>query len=434
MYKKGIELYKQAKKSILGGTMLFSKRPELWLPEYWPSYFSKAKNINIWDLDGNKYKDMICAVGQSTLGYANSEIDNEVCRYVKKGNMTTLNCPEEVILAKKLIKIHPWASMVKFARSGGEANAMAIRIARSAAKKDKIAICGYHGWHDWYLSANLKKNNLNGHLLPGLSPLGVPKALKNSVYTFNYNDFEALDKIVRKNDIGVIKMEVARGSLPNLEFLQNVRRLASKKKIILIFDECTSGFRRNFGGLHLTTGIEPDMAMFGKALGNGFAITAVLGNKKIMNAAAESFISSTFWTERIGYVAANITLDIMERDKTWKKLIESGQFLNSQWKKLSQKYNFDLKISGFESITYFSFKEDLNLYFKTFITQEMLKMNYLAGNIMYITTHHTKEIISKYIVCLDKVFKTLHKIKTVNQIKSLLKGPVCHSTFKRLVS
>lgn len=429
----GIKLYKQAKKSILGGNMLLSKRPELWLPEYWPSYFSRAKNIDVWDLDGNKYTDMICAVGQSTLGYANSEIDSEVCRYIKKGNMTTLNCPEEVILSRRLIKMHPWAGMVKFARSGGEANAMSVRIARSAARKDKIAICGYHGWHDWYLSANLKKNKLNEHLLPNLLPVGVPGVLKNTVYTFKYNDFETLDKIVKKNDIGVIKMEVARGSLPNIDFLQNVRRLANKKKIILIFDECTSGFRRNFGGLHLTTGVEPDIAMFGKALGNGFAITAVIGKKKIMSAAAESFISSTFWTERIGYVAANSTLDIMEREKTWKKLIEFGQFLNNEWRKLSKKYNLNLKISGIESITYFSFKEDLNLYFKTFITQEMLKMDYLAGNLMYLTSHHTKNKISKYIDSLDKVFKKLEKINSVSEIKNLLQGPVCHSSFKRLV-
>jgi glutamate-1-semialdehyde aminotransferase len=430
---KGIQLYKQAKNCILGGTMLFSKRPELWLPEHWPSYFSRAKNINVWDLEGKKYTDMICAVGQSILGYANSEIDNEVCSYIKKGNMTTLNCPEEVILSKKLIKMHPWSGMAKFARSGGEANAIAIRIARSAAKKDKIAICGYHGWHDWYLSANLKKNNLKKHLLPGLLPIGVPKILKNTVYTFNYNDFEALDKIVRKNDIGVIKMEVARGSLPNIDFLKNVRRLANKKKIILIFDECTSGFRHNFGGLHLITGVEPDMAMFGKALGNGFAITAVLGRKKIMDAAAKSFISSTFWTERIGYIAANATLNIMEREKTWKKLLDSGQFLNKEWKKLSDKYNLNLKISGLEAITSFSFKDELNLYLKTFVTQEMLKMNYLAGNLVYITVHHSKKIISEYINSLDKIFKKIYKINSVSQIKNLLKGPVCHSSFKRLV-
>jgi glutamate-1-semialdehyde 2,1-aminomutase len=329
--------------------------------------------------------------------------------------------------------MHPWADMAKFARSGGEANAIAIRIARSAAKNDKVAICGYHGWHDWYLSANLKKNNLNQLLLPGLSPTGVPKALRNTVYTFNYNDFDALDKIVRKNEIGVIKMEVGR-SLPNIDFLKEVRKLANKKKIILIFDECSSGFRRNFGGLHLTTGVEPDLAMFGKALGNGFAITSVIGKKKIMNAAEESFISSTFWTERIGYVAANITLDIMEREKTWKKLIESGKLINKEWRKLSEKYNLNLKISGIESITSFEFRQDLNLYFKTFITQEMLKMNYLASNLVFVTTKHTKKIILQYIHSLDKIFNILSKINSVTEIKSLLKGPVCHSTFKRLVN
>ena len=302
---KGNKLYKKAKNIILGGNMLFSKRPEVFLPDIWPSYFVKSKDTHVWDMNNNKYVDMICAVGQSILGYANSKVDNFVINNIKKGNMTTLNCPEEVYLTKKLIDIHPWAGMAKYTRGGGEANAIAIRIARAASRKDHVAICGYHGWHDWYLSINLKGNKkLNKYLLKGLDPIGVPKSLRNTVHTFAYNDFDELERVVKKFDIGTIKMEVSRNSLPNKNFLEEVRRLASRKKIILIFDEWTSGFRRNYGGLHLTQNIEPDMAMFGKAMGNGYAINAVLGKKTIMKKAESSFISSTFWTERIGFSAA----------------------------------------------------------------------------------------------------------------------------------
>ena len=156
----GINLYKYAKTIIPGGTTLFSKRSELHLPNKWPAYFSKANKTDVWDLKRNKYLDMFCAVGTSILGYNNHNVNKSVLQNIKKGNLTTLNCPEEVYLSKQIIKHHPWASMAKFTRGGGEANAVAIRIARSCAKNKNVAFCGYHGWHDWYLSANInsKKN------------------------------------------------------------------------------------------------------------------------------------------------------------------------------------------------------------------------------------------------------------------------------------
>ena len=253
MNKTGQKLYSKAKKIILGGNMLLSKRPELTLPNFWPTYYSKAKGIFVWDLDNRKYKDMICFVGQNILGYADKALDSFVLKKAAKGNMSSLNCPEEVELANQLIKLHPWSGMAKFARSGGEANAMAIRIARAASKKDHVAICGYHGWHDWYLSINLTgKDELKNHLLPGLYPSGVPKSLKNTVHPFNYGDFNNLKKISKKYSLAAIKLEVGRSSLPDKKFLKKVRQFATKNKIILIFDECTSGFRRNLGGLHMT--------------------------------------------------------------------------------------------------------------------------------------------------------------------------------------
>ena len=434
MNKTGQKLYLKAKKIILGGNMLLSKRPELTLPNFWPTYYSKAKGIFVWDLDNRKYTDMICFVGQNILGYADKALDSFVLKKAAKGNMTSLNCPEEVELANQLIKLHPWSGMAKFARSGGEANAIAIRIARAASKKDHVAICGYHGWHDWYLSVNLNgKDELKNHLLPGLYPSGVPKSLKNTVHPFNYGDFNHLKRISKKYNLAAIKLEVGRSSLPDKKFLKKVRQFATKNKIILIFDECTSGFRRNLGGLHMTQKIYPDICMFGKALGNGYAITSVIGKKSIMSKASDSFISSTFWTERIGFLAGIKTIELMRKIKSWQIIIKNGKYLIKKLKELAKKYHLDIKIGGLESIVFYSFESKNNLKYKTFISQEMLKKNYLASNITYLTIHHKKKTIDDYIKNLDPIFSKikLFEEKKDNVLK-YLKGPVCHDTFKRL--
>jgi glutamate-1-semialdehyde 2,1-aminomutase len=431
----GQELYKKAKGLIPGGTMLLSKRPEMFLPEKWPSYFSKAKGCEVWDLDGNKYIDTsIMGIGTNTLGYGHPRVDEAVLNTVKNGNMSTLNCPEEVYLAEKLIEINPWADMVRFSRSGGEANSIAVRIARAATGKDNVAICGYHGWHDWYLSTNLESNKeLNAHLLPGLEPVGVPKGLKGTTIPFMYNDFEELKKIVDKHDIGTIKMEVLRNHGPTDNFLQKVRDLATAKGIVLIFDECTSGFRQTFGGIHKEFGVEPDIAMYGKTLGNGYGITAVVGKKDIMNAAQKTFISSTFWTERIGPSAALATLEVMEEIKSWELITKTGKNITNKWKDMASSLDLDIVTSGLPSLSVFSFSSTNNLKYKTLITQEMLKRGYLAGNSLYSSICHTDEVLNPYYENLYDIFKIISKCENgIFNIDNLLDGPVCHAGFKRL--
>ena len=334
---KGIKLWNKAKKIIPGGGMLLSKKPEMFAPDLWPTYFTKSNGCFIWDLDNKKFMDMsLMGVGTNILGYNHPEVNDAVLKTVNKGNLTTLNCPEEVFLASKLIELHPWADMAKFARTGGEANAIAIRIARASSGKDNVAICGYHGWSDWYLAANLKTNkNLSNHLFDGLNPKGVPKKLKNTIFPFEYNNFEQLRKIIKTKNIGVVKMEVSRNFPPENNFLQKIREITTKNNIVLIFDECTSGFRRSNGGLHKYYKVNPDIAVFGKALGNGYAITAVIGKKNIMNFAQDTFISSTFWTERIGPTAALKTLEVMKKTKSWEKITNLGEEIQESWKKIA---------------------------------------------------------------------------------------------------
>ena len=430
------KLWKESKKHILGGNMLISKRPEMFLPNYWPTYFLKSKDIMIWDLNKKKYKDFIFAVGPSILGYANQKIDKKVKQGISKGNLTTLNCYEEVLLAKKLINLHPWSDQVKFARSGGEANAIAIRVARCSFKdkKDHIAICGYHGWHDWYLSVNLSsKKNLDKHLLPGLNPIGVPKELKNKIHAFEYGDFDNLTKINKKYPLGAIKMEVSRDSNPDINFLKRIREFCNKHNIILIFDECTTGFRSNLGGLHLKTRISPDLAMFGKALGNGYAISAVLGNKRVMKAAEKSFISSTFWTERVGYVAGLATIEYIQKNKAYNKIIRNGKYIKGRWLEIAKKNNLKISVNENNAICSFYFEKNHNL-LKTFLTKKMLEKNYLASNMIYVSIYHNKKNVDEYIKKLDKVFKTISKIQyNEKKITSLIKSKGANLAFKRLV-
>jgi len=430
----GQKLWRRAKRVIPGGNMLLSKRPEMFLPDNWPTYFSKAKGCHVWDLDGKKLFDMsIMGIGTNTLGYGHPEVDEAVNNVIKNGNLSTLNCPEEVFLAEKLVDMHKWADMARFARTGGEANSISIRIARAATGRDTVAICGYHGWHDWYLSTNLQdEKGLESHLLPGLEPNGVPKQLLGTTQAFYVNRLDQLEKIANNYKLAAVKMEVQRSVPPEEGFLKGVRELCDKKGIVLIFDECSSGFRETFGGIHKKYKVDPDMAIFGKTLGNGYAITAIIGKRSVMDAAQNTFISSTFWTERIGPVAALKTLEIMEREKSWEIITSVGQKIRNGWQKLADFYNLKISHYGILPLASFAFESSNHLKYKTLISQEMLKRGYLASNICYACTSHNSENIDLFFEKLDEVFSIIAKCEAGESIDKYLEFPVCHSGFKRL--
>lgn len=434
--KTGQELYKRAKTLIPGGTMLLSKRPEMFLPEQWPSYFSKSSGCQVWGIDGTQYLDMCSmGIGTNSLGYGNERIDNEVRRVIDEGNMSSLNCPEEVYLAEKLVELHPWADMVRFARTGGEANSIAIRIARASSGRDKVAICGYHGWHDWYLSANLgAEEGLDGHLMPGLEPAGVPRNLQGSVLPFNYNDLDEITDIVRNNpDLGVIKMEVSRNFGPKPGYLQAIRRIATQNNIVLVFDECSSGFRQAYGGLHKIYDVEPDICMFGKAMGNGYAITAVVGRREVMEAAQKTFISSTFWTERIGPTAGLECLKVMGDIKSWDIITAIGLRVTKEWQAMGKRCGLKLNTVGIPALTFFSIDSPDWLKYKTFITQEMLKNGILAFSGFYASVAHEDQYLKRYFETLEPILEIISLCESGEKnIDHLLNGPVCHAGFKRL--
>lgn len=433
---KGQALWKKAKRIIPGGGQLLSKRAERFLPGLWPAYYTKAKGCEVWDLDGRHYYDFAqMGVGSCVLGYADADVNGAVIKAIKNGSMCTLNCPEEVTLAERLIALHPWAEMVRFTRSGGEACAVAIRIARAATSKSVVAFCGYHGWSDWYLAANLGNTcALDGQLLSGLDPAGVPRELKDTVLPFNYNNIDELKSIINlhPDDVGVIIMEPLRGTAPAPGFLEGVRDIANRIGAVLIFDEVTSGFRMNLGGIHMKLGVKPDMTIFAKALGNGFPIAAVIGRRNIMDAAQKSFISSTNWTERIGFVAALATINKLDTYDVPRLLNHYGEMINKGWKYLADKHDVDITISSIPPLTHLSFNAPDPVAIQTLYTQEMLDKGYLLGASVYTTYAYSEAIIKAFIADSDSVFEKIKYSIEAGNVRSLLKGEVAHTDFKRL--
>ena len=437
MINKGQKIWEKAKKIIPGGNQLLSKRPERFLPGLWPTYYSKAKGCEVWDLEGNRYYDFAqMGVGSCILGYADPDVNRAVIHAVHNGSMSSLNCYEEVELAEQLIDLHHWSDMVRFARTGGEACAIAVRIARAASGKNKIAFCGYHGWHDWYISANIRKgSNLDDQLLPGLKPKGVPTELEDTALPFRYNHIEDLESIVNcyGDEIGVIIMEPQRSDPPKEDFLSKVREIANKIHAVLVFDEVTSGFRINFGGVHLTYGVDPDIAVFGKALGNGYPISAIIGRQSIMDVAQDTFISSTYWSERVGFVAALATLGKMMEKNVQDKLIYYGKLLNQGWSNLAEKYGIKIKISGLEPLTHLSFIENESAGLQTLYAQIMLGKGYLVGDSVYTTFAYTDEIINQFISDSEFAFAKLKEAINKGDVCSCLKGDIKNAGFARLV-
>lgn len=434
---KSLVAQDEAKKYILGQNHLLSKRPDMFSEGVWPGYYTKAKGVEVWDLDGNRYIDMsIGGIGATVLGYSDDEINRAVKKSIDLGVASSLNCYEEIELAKILIKHHPWAEMARFARAGGEAMSVAVRMIRAYSNKDKIAFCGYHGWTDWYLAASLSGDDtLKGHLLPGLSPSGVPKNLFGSALPFHYNKIEELKDIITKHgsELAGIIMEPIRNDIPENGFLLEVRKLADELKIPLVFDEISSGYRICTGGSHLSLGINPDMAIFSKSIGNGHAISAIIGKENILKASEKSFISSTCWTERLGYAAAIATLMKFERENVAEHLVKMGNMVQDVWKRLGIEFNFELDIGGIAPLSHFSFVHPKATSLKALYVQKMLDRGFLASTIFYSMYAHKEWHVKAYEQASREAFKEIKEHLDKNKVEEMLRGRPSNTGFKRLI-
>jgi glutamate-1-semialdehyde 2,1-aminomutase len=433
---RGQELYRHARRRIPGGTHVFSKRPEVFLPEQWPNYFSWARGVEVWDLDGNVYTDMShCGIGAAILGYADPDVNAAVHAAVDAGTVSTLNCPEEVELADLLCELHPWADMVRLARSGGEAMAVAIRIARASTGRDTVALCGYHGWFDWYLAANLAEDHaLDGQMMPGLEPRGVPRGLRGSAVPFHYNRVEELEAIAHQHQgrLAAIVMEPVRSATPAPGFLERVREIADASGAVLIFDEITVGFRLTTGGTHLVYGVNPDIAVFAKALGNGYPISAVVGRGAVMEAAQSTFISSTNWTERLGPTAALAMLRKHQQQDVARHLIAMGERVRQGWQAAADETGLSIKISGIAPMAYVALEYANAQALHTLFTQLMLDHGFLAGPAFYAMFAHQETHVERYLAVVHEVFGVLAQAIGAGTVEAQLRGPIAHARFQRL--
>jgi glutamate-1-semialdehyde 2,1-aminomutase len=433
---KSLAMQEQAAKRIPGMTQLLSKRPDQFSRGVWPGYFSRAKGAEIWDLDGNKYIDMsIGGIGANILGYADPDVDRAVCDAIEGGVSSSLNCPEEVELAELLCEIHPWAEKVRYARTGGEAMAIAVRIARAYSGKDKVGFCGYHGWHDWYLAANLgTENALGEHLLPGLEPRGVPRCLIGTALPFSYNQIDELEKIIGEqgDKLGAVIMEPIRNDAPNPGFLEGVKDLAKQCDAVFIFDEISSGFRMNSGGAHMNFGVMPDIAVFSKAIGNGYPAAAIIGTGEVMDATQSTFISSTNWTERIGPTAALATIKKHITVKAGNHLVKIGKMVQDGWKKHSKVHNLNIDVGGIYPMSHFNFEYQNGLAIKSLFVQMMLERGFLASTAFYAMYAHTSEHVRDYLIAVDEVFSNIASLIEADRIEESLEGRPAVAGFKRL--
>lgn len=433
---KSLQWQERAKKRIPGMCQLLSKRPDQFSPGNWPGYFSKAAGVEVWDLDDNRYLDMsIGGIGANVLGYADPDVDQAVRDAIALGTSTSLNCPEEVDLADLLCEIHPWADMARFARTGGEAMAVAVRIARTSTGRDKIAFCGYHGWHDWYLAANLgTENALGEHLIAGLKPAGVPKGLQETSFPFRYNRIDELKTIMsrHRDDLAAIVMEPIRNDPPVAGFFEEIKDIARDCGAVFILDEISAGFRLCTGGAHLTLGIEPDIAVFSKALGNGYPIAAIIGRAPVMEAAQNTFISSTYWTERIGPVAAVATIQKHQRTDAAKHLVEIGTRMQKGWKKLSETHRIPMGVGGIAPLSHFSFEGDQGPYWKSLFVRLMLEQGFLASTSFYPMLAHRPEHVDAYLEAAGRIFEQFSSIKDPERHCKALKIEPASQGFRRL--
>lgn len=433
--KKSKELQDKAVKLIPGMTQLLSKRPDRYSRGVWPTYFKEARGVEVVDLDDNHYLDFsIGGIGATVLGYADPDVNKAVIDVINKGSATTLNPPEEVELAEKLLNLHPWADMARFSRGGGEAMSIAVRIARVATGKDKIVFCGYHGWCDWYLAANLgKKEALDDQWIAGLNPNGVPKGLTGTVIPFHYNNIKDFENAIHEagDDLAGIVMEPIRNYEPTREFIDAIHNMAQKKKVPLIIDEVSAGFRICNGGAHLKLGFKPDIAVFSKALGNGYPISAVIGKEWVMKSAQDAFITSTNWTERVGNAAAIAMIDKFVKNDVSKHLLHISDLVWNGWEKLAKKHNIDIEIGGFKPMIHFGFKNNhfVNI---AYFTQEMLKKGFLAGAGFYSMYAHQENQVEKYLNAVDEVFSELSKLIKNNEVEKYLEGQPAQAGFGRI--
>ena len=435
--EQGQHLFSRATELIPGGTQLLSKHPDRHAPGAWPPYFREARGIDVWDEAGRRFRDVgHHGIGAAALGYRDPDVTRAVLRRVALGSYSMLNSREEPEVAELLCALHPWAEQVRFARSGGEICAIGARIARAATGRSLLAICGYHGWHDWYLAANLGAGDaLDEHLLPGLDPAGVPPELRGTSLTFHYGDAAAFDRIVADHGerLAAVVMEPCRRHHPPPGFLEHIRTETRRVGALLVFDEVSLGWRLARGGAHLRYGATPDLAIFAKSLGNGHPMAAVIGTRAAMEGAHRSFISSTYWTEGVGFAAARAVLLKMRRIDLPAHCARIGRRYLAAVLRTSAHHGVPLARDGdIDEHPHVRFEHAQAAALQTLYVRLMLQRGFLAGDGMFVSLPHTEAVIDEYEAAMDPVFAEIAAALRAGDVNERLDGGVARAGFARL--
>jgi len=432
-------LFTRAAQLIPGGTQLVSRRPTRFAAGVSPVYYARAKGARFWDVDGNEYVDWASGIGAIILGYGDEAVDEAVRAEIARGPTTSINCELEVELAEELVRTFPSAEMVRYTKCGGEACAVAVRIARGTTGREKILFCGYHGWHDWYLAANLdRESSLDAHLLPGIEPIGVPQGLAGTALPFPYGDVAALGERfdAHRGQVAAVIMEPLRSEMPPEGYLAAVARLCRDHGALLIFDEISSGLRFGMQGVQGAVGVTPDMTVLAKSISNGFPMGMVVGSRAAMEPAGRMFISSTYWSDSIGLAAALTTIRELRRRDTASYLRAFGERLQKAINLAARESGLSVQCGGLAVHPHLHFEAETAATRKKLATlyiQEMAKRGCHGYASFYLNGAQGDAELEQTAGAAREVFEILRRGQESNALDALLECPLQDEPFQRLV-
>ncbi len=423
-FKKSQKLFSKVSKLIPLASQTFSKSYLQFIKGQAPLFASRARGATIWDVDGNSYIDFINGLLPVILGYQYKAVDEAIKKQLQKGIVLSLPSPLEAELAELLIKHIPSAEMVRFGKNGSDATSGAVRLARAVTGREHVAVCGYHGWHDWYIASTTRN-------------LGVPKSTRKLTHKFEYNNLASLEEIFHehRNQVAAVIMEPMSYDEPKDNFLQKVKELTHKNGALLIFDEVITGFRFSLGGAQKLFGVTPDLAAFGKSMANGMPISALVGKRKYMEKVADIFYSFTQGGELLSIAAAIATIKGIERRKVIPYLWKLGGILQKSTNALIKQHGLQgtVEVKGKPVWQVFSIHEangfsDLEI--KSYIQQELLQRGFLWFGSHNMSFAHTNADIKNLLTAYDEIFARLRSLLAGKQLRSVLKGKPITNIFK----
>ena len=432
--RRSTEMYDRANQLFPGKTQLRSRLARGFAEGVSPVYAKSAKGSRFIDVDGNEYVDWVSAFGAIILGHADDVIDNAVKDQIDRGSIYTVNGPLEIELAEELVATIPSAEMVRYTKAGGEACALAVRIARAATGRDKVLFSGYHGWHDWYQAAQYESDP---KLASGVEPVGVPRALAGTSIPFAEGDLRALRQLLDDNagEVAAVMMEPLRSTVPEEGYLETVKELVRAHGAVLIFDEVSCGWRIALGGAQEYLGVIPDMTVVAKAMSNGYPMGAVVGSRESMEPGADAFISSSYWSDNIGLAASLTTIRELRRRESASGFKELGEKLTLAMNEAIESVGISAQFSGLHTnptLTIDAPDETVASQAKTLFIQEMARRGVHCNMTFKGTLAHTDEDIK---LTADATAESLAVVMKglEGDMDELLVANVQQEAFRRIV-